>query len=129
MTETETNLDARYGRKNGKLSPLQLTVAVVLLTAFFGFAIYSSFLAQPAASVSVTSYEPLDEHHIQASFTAFTADKPAACVFKAYSSGGALVGYSEVKIPANNDDSRALEIVVKTVVAASVLKADGCSVK
>jgi hypothetical protein len=50
-------------------------------------------------------------------------------VFKAYNAAGAIVGYSEVYIPANNDDTKALSIVVKTVVPASVMRADGCSVK
>lgn len=129
MTQTEEVLAKRYGRKSGRLSPLAITIASVLLVTFFSFAIYSSFLAKPAASAVVTSYENQDQHHIRASFTAFTADRAAVCVFKAYTTGGSLVGFSEVEIPANNDDTRALEIVVKTVVAASVLKADGCSVK
>ena len=129
MTKTQDTLANRYGRKDGRLSPLSITIASVLLTVFFSFAIYSSFLAMPAASVSVTSYENLDEHHMKANFTALTGEQPAVCVFKAYNSGGALVGYSEVLIPANNDDSRALETVVKTVVTAAVLKSDGCSVK
>jgi hypothetical protein len=129
MSENQDILASRYGRKSGKLSPTSIAVAAVLLTVFFSFAIYSSFFAKPAASVEVTSYQKLDDHHVQASFTAFTADKPAACVFKAFNDSSSIVGYAEVQIPAHNDDTKALQIVVKTVVPASVLRADGCSVK
>lgn len=129
MTQTEDLLAARYGRKSGGRKVLVISFVAALVAVFFSFAIYASFIGKPVASVEVTSYEQLDSHHMKANFTALTGDKPAACVFKAYSTGGSVVGFTEVEIPANTDDTKALAVIVKTVVAASVLRADGCSVK
>jgi hypothetical protein len=129
MTETNDLVKSRYGRKTGVRSRLTFGAITLLALVFFGFAIYASFIGKPLASVEVTSYEQIDSNHIRANFTAMTGNQPAACVFKAYNAGGAIVGYSEVKISANNDDTKALTVVVKTVVAASILRADGCSVK
>lgn len=129
MTQTNELLESRYGRRGGAPKPLVIGLVSLLLIAFFSFAIYANFFGKPVASVEVTSYEQIDEHHMRANFTALTFDKPAACVFKAFTAGGAIVGFSEVEIPANNDDTKALSVIVKTVVGASVLRADGCSVK
>ena len=129
MTDTNDLLERRYGRKSGRSRVLVISLVSALTLVFFGFAIYSSFIGKPVASVEVTSYEQLDIHHMKANFTARTGDKPAACVFKAYSAGGSIVGFAEVEIPANNDDTKALAVIVKTVAGASVLRADGCSVK
>ena len=129
MTETNDLLKSRYGRKSNAPKPLTIVVVSVLVLVFFSFAIYASFIGKPQASVEVSSYEALDEHHMKANFTAYTGENPAACVFKAYNDGGSVVGFSEVEIPANTSDAKPLSIVVKTVVAASVLRADGCSVK
>jgi hypothetical protein len=129
MTETNDLLERRYGRKSGGSRVLSISLVSALTLVFFGFAIYSSFIGKPVASVEVTSYEQLDIHHMKANFTAYTGDKSAACVFKAYNAGGSVVGFAEVEIPANNDDTKALSVIVKTVAGASVLRADGCSVK
>ena len=129
MNQNTDLLESRYGRKSGTPKPQTIFMVSVLVLVFFTFAIYASFFGKPQASVEVSSYEMLDEHHMKANFTAYTGDKPAGCVFKAYNAGGSVVGFSEVEIPANNSDSKPLSIVVKTVVAASVLRADGCSVK
>ena len=129
MTDTNDLLQHRYGRNAGSRRVAVISLVSALALVFFSFAIYASFIGKPVASVEVTSYEQLDAHHMKANFTAFTGDKPAACVFKAYSAGGSIVGFAEVEIPANNDDTKALAVIVKTVVAASVLRADGCSVK
>ncbi|MFM2384633.1 MAG: hypothetical protein RL166_507 [Actinomycetota bacterium] len=129
MTQTNDLLSERYGNASGKRRPLVIGFVSALLVAFFSFAIYANFFGKPVASVEVSSYEKLDIHHIKANFTARTGDKPAGCVFKAFDTGGATVGYAEVEIPANNDDTKALSVVVKTIAAAAVLRADGCSVK
>lgn len=129
MTESNDLIAERYGSAAGKRRPLVIGFVSALLLAFFSFAIYSNFFGKPVASVEVSSYEKLDIHHIKANFTARTGDKPAACVFKAFDTAGATVGYAEVEIPANNDDTKALSVVVKTIAAAAVLRADGCSVK
>ncbi len=129
MTETNDLLESRYGRKSGGLRVLLISFVSALVVVFFSFAIYASFIGKPMASVEVTSYEQLDAHHMKANFTAFTGDKAAACVFKAYNTAGSVVGFTEVEIPANTNDTKALAVIVKTVVAASVLRADGCSVK
>lgn len=129
MTETNDLLESRYGRKSGGRRILVISFVSALIVVFFSFAVYSSFIAKPVASVEVSSYEQLDAHHMKANFTALTRDKAAACVFKAYSAGGSVVGFTEVEIPANTDDTKALAVIVKTVSEASVLKSDGCSVK
>lgn len=129
MTETHDLLAERYGRGTSKRNPLVIGFVGALLITFFSFAIYANFFGKPVASVEVTSYEKIDIHHIRANFTARTGDQPAACVFKAFDTGGTTVGYAEVEIPANNDDAKALSIVVKTISAAAVLRTDGCSVK
>lgn len=129
MSQTNELLTKRYGGASTTPKPLTIVLASALLAIFFGFAIYASFFAEPPASVKVSSYKQLDENHIQANFTAYTGNKPAACVFKAYTAEGVIVGFIEVQIPPNNDDTRALSVVLKTVVGADVLKADGCSVK
>jgi hypothetical protein len=129
MTKTNDLLERRYGRKSGGRKVLVISLVSVLALVFFSFAIYASFIGKPVASVEVTSYEQLDIHHMKANFTAFTGDKSAACVFKAYNTGGSVVGFAEVEIPAHNDDTKALSVIVKTVAGASVLRADGCSVK
>ena len=129
MNQNTDLLESRYGRKSSAPKPLTIVVVSVLVLVFFSFAIYASFFGKPQASVEVSSYEMLDEHHMKANFTAYTGDKPAGCVFKAYNAGGSVVGFSEVEIPANTSDTKPLSIIIKTVVGASVLRADGCSVK
>jgi hypothetical protein len=129
MSQTSELLERRYGRKSGGRRVLVISFASALVAVFFGFAIYASFIGKPLASVEVTSYEQVDNHQIRANFTALTAEQPAACVFKAYSANGSVVGFTEVEIPANTNDTKAFSVIVKTVVAASVLRSDGCSVK
>ena len=129
MSQSNDVLQERYGRSTEKRKPWVVVGVALLASVFFSFAIYASFLGKPVASAELTSYEQIDATHIKGNFTALTGDTPATCVFKAYNAAGAIVGYSEVLIPANNDDTRVLSIVVKTVVPASVMKADGCSVK
>lgn len=129
MTQTNELLARRYGSQSGPRKGVVIALVSLLAVIFFSFAIYANFFGKPVASVEVTSYEQLDAHHMRANFTALTRDQPAACVFKAYTAAGAIVGFTEVEIPANNDDTKALTIVVKTVAGASVLRADGCSVK
>jgi hypothetical protein len=129
MTTNNELLAERYGKKVGKRKPWVIAGVTILALTFFSFAIYASFIGKPIASVEVTSYETQDANHIKANFTALTGEQPAACVFKAYNDAGAVVGYAEVQIPAHNDDTKALSIVVKTVVEASVLRSDSCSVK
>ena len=129
MTQTNDLLAKRYGKQSFARKPWLIATISLVAVVFFSFAFYASFFAKPVASAELTSYEQLDANHMKGNFTALTFESPASCVFKAYNSAGAIVGYSEVQIPANNDDSKALSIVVKTVVPASVLKADGCSVK
>ena len=129
MTQTNDLLAERYRGNSGKGRPLVIGFVSVLVIVFFSFAIYANFFGKPVASVEVSSYEKLDIHHMKANFTAHTGDQPAACVFKAFDTGGATVGYAEVEIPANNDDTKALSVVVKTIAAAAVLRADGCFVK
>jgi hypothetical protein len=129
MSQTNNLLAERYGRKPTKVRPLTALLIAVAVLGFFGFAIYASFIGKGLASVEVTNYQNVDANHIAADFTALTGSQPASCVFKAYDDAGSVVGFSEVAIPANNSDSRVLRIVVKTVVPASVLKADSCSVK
>ena len=129
MTQSKDLLQARYGKQNSKRKPWVIVASSLVAAIFFGFAIYASFFGKAVASAELTSYEQLDANHMKGNFTALTLGQPATCVFKAYNAAGAIVGYSEVYIPANNDDTKALSIVVKTVVPASVMRADGCSVK
>jgi hypothetical protein len=129
MSQSQDLLETRYGRKKTKRNPLVIATVSVAAAIFFSFAIYASFIGKPLASAELTSYEAVDESHIRGNFFALTGDQPASCVFKAYSGAGAIVGYSEVLIPANNDDTKPMSTVVKTVVQASVLKVDDCSVK
>lgn len=126
---TTPKLEARYGRQSSKLRPATLIFAGSLLVAFFGFAIYANFLGKPVASVEVTSYEPIDESHILGNYIARTGSQPASCVFKAFATRGKIVGYVEVEIPANNSDAKALQVVVKTLEPATVLRDGGCRVK
>jgi len=124
-----TNLDERYGRSNRKLRPSTLVFVGVLLAGFFGFAIYANFIAKPIASVELLSYKATDANHMVGNFTARTGDKAASCGFKAYATRGNVVGYVEIEIPANTSDTKALQVVVKTLEPSSVLRADGCRVK
>ncbi len=129
MTQTNELLESRYGQKSTGRKYLIIGAVSLLAVIFFSFAIYSSFIGKPMASIQLTSYEQLDANHIKGNFTALTGNQAASCVFKASNAAGAIVGYSEVQIPAHNSDSKALSIVVKTVVPASVLSADECSIK
>jgi ribosomal protein S2 len=40
-----------------------------------------------------------------------------------------VVGFVEVEIPKNNSDKKALQVIVKTLEPASVLRAGSCRVK
>jgi hypothetical protein len=123
------NLAERYGRPNRTMRPATLVLAGSLLAGFFGFAIYANFFANPSASVEIINYESADDHHMVGNFTARTSDRPASCVFKAYATRGNVVGFVELEIPANTSDAKPLQVVVKTLEPASVLRADGCRVK
>jgi hypothetical protein len=129
MSEKTTKLEERYGRSENKFSLTTKVLAALALVAFFSFAIYSTFIAKPLASVEVTSYEKIDDTHIRGNFTALTGDLAASCSFKAYEAKGKVVGFVEVEIPANNSDKLALQVIVKTLEPAAVLKSDGCRVK
>lgn len=129
MSQTPNVIADRYGKKKGKPSVWTIVLTSILATGFFAFAIYSSFIGKPLASVELTSYRAIDNNHIEGNFTALTGNQAASCVFKAYAARGVVVGFVEVEIPANNSDSKALKVVVKTLEPASVLRADGCSAK
>jgi hypothetical protein len=129
MSEKPLNLDERYGRSKNEVSRTTLVLIGLALLAFFTFAIYSTFIAKPVASVELTSFKKIDDTHIRGNFTALTGDQPASCSFKAYATRGNVVGFVEVEIPANNSDQLALQVIVKTLEPASILKADGCRVK
>ena len=128
MAQT-TKMDERYGRRGSKLRPSTIVLASALLLGFLIFAIYSSFIAKPLASVEVTSYQQVDAHHMLGNYTALTGAEGASCTFKAYATRGNVVGFVEVQIPANNSDKKALQVIVKTLEPASVLRAGGCLVK
>jgi cell division septal protein FtsQ len=128
MAQT-TKMDERYGRRGSKLRPSTIVLASALLLGFLVFAIYSSFIAKPLASVEVTSYQQVDANHILGNYTALTGPEGASCRFKASAARGNVVGFVEVQIPANNSDKKALQVIVKTLEPASVLRADGCRVK
>ena len=129
MSQTSDLLAERYGKQNRSPKVWIIAGITVIAVIFFSFAIYANFVAKPVASAELSSYETVDATHIRGNFTALTFDQPASCIFKAYNAGGAIVGYSEVEIPANNSDAKPLGILVKTVVEATVLKVEGCSVK
>ncbi|MEY4276101.1 MAG: hypothetical protein RIS26_564 [Actinomycetota bacterium] len=129
MSQSQDLMESRYGRKTTKRSPLVIGIVSLISAIFFSFAIYASFVGKPLASVELTSYEAIDAGHIRGNFFALTGDQAASCVFKAYNTAGAIVGYTEVLVPAHNDDTKPMSTLLKTVVQASVLKADGCSVK
>lgn len=129
MSEKPLNLDERYGRSKNEVSKTTLVLVALALLAFFTFAIYSTFIAKPLASVEVISYKKIDDTHMRGNFTALTGDQPSSCSFKAYAARGNVVGFVEVEIPANNSDKLALQVIVKTLEPASVLKADGCRFK
>jgi hypothetical protein len=128
MNQT-AKLDERYGRRGSKLSPWTITLASVLGLGFFTFAFYSTLIATPVASVEVSSYQQVDEHHILGNYTALTGAQGASCSFKAYATRGNVVGFVEVEIPENNSDKKALQVIVKTLEPASVLRAGSCRVK
>lgn len=129
MVETTELLANRYGGAARRRKPWVIVATSLLAAIFFGFAIYASFVGKPLASAELTSYNQVDEGHMVGNFTALTGAQAASCVFKAYNGAGAIVGYAEVDIPANNPDTKALSVTVKTVLAASVLKVEGCNVK
>lgn len=128
MTPT-TNIDERYGRRGNKLRPSTIFLASLLLLGFVIFAIYSNCVAKPLASVEIATYEQIDDHHIIGNYTALTGEQAASCSFKAFATRGNVVGFVEVEIPANNSDKKPLQVVVKTLEPASVLRTDGCRVK
>lgn len=129
MSEKTANLEERYGRSDNKVGTTTKFLVLLALLSFFSFAIYSTFVAKPLASVEITSYKKIDNTHIRGNFTALTLDRAASCSFKAYAARGNVVGFVEVEIPANNSDKLALQVIVKTLEPAAVLKADGCRVK
>ena len=126
---TTPKLAARYGQRSSKLRPQTVILSVSLLLVFFGFAIYASFIGKPVASVELTSYEQIDGGRILGNYVARTGNQPASCAFKAFATRGSVVGFVEVEIPANNSDTKALQVVVKTIEPATVLRSDGCHVK
>lgn len=129
MTKTQDVLAARYGQKNKGGRVAVLVFVGILLVLFFGFGIYWNFLAKPAASIELLSFKPIDSNHISGKYTALTGDQPAACVVKAFDGSGQIVGYLELALPAGTSDKVVSEVVVKTVLPATILKADSCSVK
>lgn len=129
MSADPNSLADRYKRPSSKLRPTTIALAGLGLIGFFSFAIYANFLGKPLASAEVLSYKQIDSTHMGANFVALTGSKAATCSFKAFATRGIVVGYSEVKIPANNDDSKIFQVIVKTLEPASVLKTEGCRVK
>jgi len=55
MSEKTAKLEERYGRSENKFSPVTKLLISLALVGFFSFAIYSTFIAKPLASVEVTS--------------------------------------------------------------------------
>ncbi|MEY4398472.1 MAG: hypothetical protein RLZ53_1048 [Actinomycetota bacterium] len=129
MTKTDDVLAARYGKKKSGGRIAVLGFVGVLLTLFFGFGIYWNFIAKPDVSIELLSFAPVDANHISGKYTALTGDQAGTCVVKALDGSGQIVGYLELEIPAGTSDKVAYEVIVKTVVPASILKADTCSVK
>jgi hypothetical protein len=129
MTKTDDVLAARYGRKKSGGRVVVLGLVGALLVLFFGFGIYWNFVAKPAASIELVSFEPVDATHISGKYTALVGDKPATCQLKAYDGSGQIVGYLELELPAGTTDKVVSEAIVKTVLPATILKADTCSVK
>jgi hypothetical protein len=129
MSKNTSTLEGRYQRPSNSVSPLTKVLIGLALAAFLAFGIYANFLGRPLASVELTSFQKVDATTISGTFTALTGSQPADCAFKAFTTNGAIVGYLEVEIPANNDDAKPQNVVVKTTYEASVLKADGCRVK
>lgn len=129
MTKTEDVLVARYGRKKTGGRIAVLGFVGVLLALFFGFGIYWNFIAKPAISIELLSFEPVDANHISGKYTARTGDQAGTCVIKAFDNSGLIVGYTEVQLAAGTSDNVVSEVIVKTVLPATILKADTCSVK
>lgn len=129
MTKTEDVVAARYGRKKtgGRIAVLGFVGALLVL--FFSFGIYWNFFAKPAISIELLSFEPVDANHISGKYSALTHDQAGTCVLKAFDGSGQIVGYSEVQLPAGTSDKLVSEVIVKTVLPATILKADACSVK
>ena len=122
-------MDERYSRGGNKLRPSTIILSSLLLLGFVIFAIYSNFVAKPLASAEITSYQQIDDHHMLGNYTALTGEQTASCSFKAFATRGNVVGFVEVEIPANHSDKKPLQVVVKTLEPASVLRTDGCRVK
>jgi hypothetical protein len=129
MTKTDDVLATRYGRKKTGGRFVVLGFVSILLVLFFGFGIYWNFIAKPAASIELLRFEPVDATHISGKYTALVGDRPATCEFKAFDGSGLIVGYLELEIPAGTTDKVASEVIVKTVLPATILKTDACSVK
>ena len=129
MTKTEDVLAARYGKKKTGGRVAVLGFVGVLLALFFGFGIYWNFIAKPAVSIELLSFEPVDANLISGKYTALTGEQAGSCVIKALDGSGQIVGYSEIALAAGTSDKVVSEVVVKTVLPATILKADNCSVK
>jgi hypothetical protein len=129
MTKTEDLLAARYGKKKTGGRIAVLGFVGVLLALFFGFGIYWNFIAKPAVSIELLSFEPVDANHISGKYTALTGDQAGSCVVKAFDGSGQIVGYTEITLAAGTSDKIVSEVIVKTVLPATILKADACSVK
>lgn len=129
MGTSQNLLEERYGRKKTGGRIFVIIFVSVLALAFFSFAIYSSFFGKPVGSVELLSYSASDSNHMTGKYTALTDSKSVSCVFKAYDTNGVVVGYLEQEIPANHSDKITETVVVKTVLQASILKADACGVK
>ena len=129
MTKTEDVLAARYGKKKTGGRVAVLGFVGILLSLFFGFGIYWNFIAKPVISIELLSFEPVDANHISGKYTALTGEQAGTCVVKAFDNAGQIVGYSEVQLPAGTSDKVVSEVIVKTVLPATIMKADSCSVK
>lgn len=129
MTKTEDVLAARYGKKKTGGRVAVLGFVGVLLALFFGFGIYWNFIAKAVVSIELQSFEPVDANHISGKYTALTGDQAGSCVVKAFDNVGQIVGYTEIALAAGTSDKVVSEVIVKTVLPATILKADSCSVK
>ncbi|NDH65754.1 MAG: DUF4307 domain-containing protein [Microbacteriaceae bacterium] len=126
----ETLMRERYGKSSSSSRRNIAILAVALLTFFFGWATWVTFLAPSKAIPKVQGYEVESP---QLTKVRFTLDKPvgttAVCAAEVMNSSFAVVGYRQVMIEPDAGASEVLEVLVNTTQLGVTGLVEKCWVK
>jgi len=126
----ETLMRERYGKSSSSSRRNIAILAVALLTIFFGWATWVTFLAPSKATPKVQGYEVVSE---QLTKVRFAVDKPngttAVCAAEVMNSSFAVVGYRQVTIGPDASASEVFEASVNTTQLGVTGLVEKCWVK